>query len=97
MFFICTAICGPTELIVTNKTQVLTSPNYPSPYGNNLKCIWSLHMDPTSSVLSLRFTDLDLGAAGDCLNDYLEVQYTEVNIKYFKLNNEFDTIVYPTS
>lgn len=74
-----TAVCGPTSLKVTNKTQVLTSPNYPLAYGNNLICTWFLQSEPPNTVILLRFTELDLENSNDCLSDYLEVYYTQVN------------------
>jgi len=79
-----TAVCGPTSLMVTNKTQVLTSPNYPSAYGNNLICNWFLQSEPTNTVISLRFTELDLENTTDCSSDYLEVYYTQVNVQILK-------------
>ncbi|XP_022177373.1 cubilin-like [Myzus persicae] len=70
-----TSVCGPTSLMVTNKTQVLTSPNYPLAYGDNLICTWFLRSDPPYTVILLRFTDLDLENTKDCSSDYLEVNY----------------------
>lgn len=73
------AICGPRTLEVTNLTKVLTSPNYPVAYSNNLFCIWSLQLDDYSTSIMLRFTDLDLENTKDCSSDYLELQYTQVH------------------
>lgn len=70
--------------MVTNETKVLTSPNYPLAYGNNLICTWSLQSEPPNTIILLRFTDLDLENTKDCLSDYLEVYYTQVNIQIFK-------------
>ncbi|KAL5234243.1 hypothetical protein ACI65C_001653 [Semiaphis heraclei] len=72
-----TSVCGPTSLMVTNETKVLTSPNYPLAYGNNLICTWSLQSEPPNTIILLRFTDLDLENTKDCLSDYLEVYYTQ--------------------
>lgn len=82
--FFKTAVCGPTSLMVTNKTQVLTSPNYPNAYGNNLICRWFLLLEPPNTVISLRFTELDLENTTDCSSDYLEIYYTQVNKQKFK-------------
>lgn len=68
------------ELSVTNETQILTSPNYPLPYGNNLICTWSLALKRFNRVFMLRFIDLDLENTIDCLSDYLEIRYSPVNI-----------------
>ncbi|KAL4149890.1 hypothetical protein QTP88_003741 [Uroleucon formosanum] len=69
--------CVLTSLMVTNKTQVLTSPNYPLAYGNNLICRWFLQLEPPNTVISLRFTELDLENTTDCSSDYLEIYYTQ--------------------
>lgn len=73
------AACGQMELSVTNETQILTSPNYPLPYGNNLICTWSLELKRSNRVIMLRFIDLDLENTKDCLSDYLEIRYSPVN------------------
>uniref|UniRef100_A0A2H8TEF1 Cubilin n=1 Tax=Melanaphis sacchari TaxID=742174 RepID=A0A2H8TEF1_9HEMI len=72
-----TSVCGPTALTVTNKTQILTSPNYPLANGNNLICTWVLQSEPPNSVIVLRFTDLNLEDTKECSFNYLEVHYTQ--------------------
>ncbi|KAF5282685.1 hypothetical protein FQA39_LY17492 [Lamprigera yunnana] len=52
--------CGPSILTVTNKTQVLTSPGFPNPYPNNIKCKWTLMSDSHIDKFYLKFTDFDL-------------------------------------
>lgn len=89
-----TAVCGPSSLLVTNKTQVLTSPNYPLAYGDNLICTWFLQSEPPNTVILLRFTDLDLENTNDCLSDYLEVNYMQVNTQILKYVIESQSIVY---
>lgn len=78
------AICGPRTLIVTNQTKVLTSPNYPVPFENDLVCTWSLEMDKVNRFLLIRFTDVDLEGTKECSTNYLEVNYNQVilNILY---------------
>jgi len=75
-----TAICGPGLLHVTNQTQVLTSPNYPLPYKNNIICTWTLlhNIELNNKLMMLHFTDLDFEDTNDCLSDYLEIDDEQV-------------------
>lgn len=67
---------------MTNQTKVITSPNYPIAYENELLCTWSLEMDDLNQILLIRFTDVDLEETKECLSNYLEVHYKQVILKY---------------
>lgn len=74
----CVAVCGPRKLIPTNKTQVLTSPNYPKSYVGNLRCTWTIEVNNEFPIISLRFTKISLSETKDCLTDYLELKSIQV-------------------
>uniref|UniRef100_UPI00398F64EE cubilin n=1 Tax=Pristiophorus japonicus TaxID=55135 RepID=UPI00398F64EE len=48
------------------------SPNYPSPYGNNVDCSWVITVDDHYRIL-LDFTDFDLEHHQSCHSDYVAV------------------------
>ncbi|XP_029345465.1 cubilin isoform X2 [Acyrthosiphon pisum] len=71
-----TSICGPSTLIATNQSQVLTSINDPLPYNmNDLTCTWYIQLKSDDQYLVLRFTDMNLADTKDCSSNYLEIKY----------------------
>ncbi|XP_060679965.1 CUB and sushi domain-containing protein 3 [Hemiscyllium ocellatum] len=44
----------------------ILSPGYPFPYDNNLRCIWTIEMDP-GNIISLQFLAFDTEASHDIL------------------------------
>ncbi|XP_070210463.1 tolloid-like protein 2 [Littorina saxatilis] len=60
---------GVITLSETNRKAVITSPNYPEKYDNNLECHWFIK-GPNNSTLTLTFSDFDLeGVQGKCLDN----------------------------
>lgn len=54
------ARCGPSVLNATKEVQVLTSPNFPNKYPNNIKCTWFIKKGATSKPTFLKFVTFDL-------------------------------------
>lgn len=55
--------------------QTLSSPNYPSAPGTNLRCRWLI--DGNATAVQLHFQHLSIGSADSaqqCNNDRLEIQ-----------------------
>lgn len=77
-----TANCGPKKLFVTDQTKILASHNYSSS-TDIFSCSWIFELNPKAPVLMLHFSDLEFGNSNDCLFDYLELSYTQVNIDHF--------------
>ncbi|VVC39263.1 EGF-like, conserved site,EGF-like calcium-binding domain,CUB domain,EGF domain,EGF-like calcium- [Cinara cedri] len=93
------SVCGQRELSLTNETQILTSPNYPLPYRNDLICTWSLKLDPSMPIVTISFIDLDLENTKDCSSNYLEIRYMPMKdmTKYLRMchqDHKFDFMQY---
>ncbi|KAL5022284.1 hypothetical protein ScPMuIL_001439 [Solemya velum] len=56
------AVCAEMKckFSLTNLTGIITSPNYPNVYPNNMDCSWSIHIPNTRAIIQLRFVDFDL-------------------------------------
>ncbi|XP_060536860.1 cubilin [Cylas formicarius] len=71
-------LCGSSELHVTNQLQILTSPNYPNSYPEEIKCTWVLHAEMFKKIF-LHFEEFDLVDEGErnkltrCEQDKLEI------------------------
>ncbi|XP_050535178.1 cubilin [Daktulosphaira vitifoliae] len=86
------SVCGPRKLIPTNKTQVLTSPNYPKSYEGNLRCSWTIEVEDYRGadvpIISLRFTKISLSETKDCQTDYIELKSPQSSPNTMKLCHE---------
>jgi cubilin len=59
----------------SSPSGVLTSPNYPSEYGNNINCSYSISLGHISgAVVVITFTDFKLDFHPTCEYDYVEVK-----------------------
>ncbi|XP_059145873.1 uncharacterized protein LOC131933030 [Physella acuta] len=67
-----TAFCklGCMFTFTKQKEGLITSPNYPQDYDNNVHCLWVIVAE-YSSYITLRVNDFKL--ENDCHNDYLEI------------------------
>ncbi|EDV28197.1 uncharacterized protein TRIADDRAFT_53561 [Trichoplax adhaerens] len=58
----------------TSRHGSLSSPNYPSNYGANEECIWTITVSP-HNIVQLSFNSFNIeGTNNVCNNDYLEVR-----------------------
>ena len=61
--------------VFSSPSGVLTSPNYPSDYGNNIDCSYRVSLGENSSaVVVINFTDFDVEFHSTCDFDYIEVK-----------------------
>ncbi|XP_052224076.1 tolloid-like protein 1 [Dreissena polymorpha] len=61
--------CGE---LLTDTFGVITSPNYPKDYVNNITCEWIIDA-PESSRINVEFTDFALEFHYQCAYDYVEL------------------------
>ena len=57
----------------TSEVGVIVSPNYPYLYNQNISCVWIVTVND-SSLISLKFTMMDIEYVKDCRFDYVEVR-----------------------
>merc|ERR1719206_690724 len=62
--------CGGNYLTTSG---VLRSPGYPSPYGHNRDCEWTITVDQGNQIL-LNVTEFELEHHSNCNFDYLEIR-----------------------
>ncbi|KAL5010260.1 hypothetical protein ScPMuIL_012565 [Solemya velum] len=62
--------CG-SDLTATSGSFV--SPNYPSPYGANVECFWTITVSQGSRI-QIAFVDFELESHGNCGYDYVLVR-----------------------
>lgn len=81
------ARCGGT---IVGPRGVITSPNYPSSYEPNTRCVWTIR-GPVGHYLNLQFTNLDLPSAmrGNCSTvDYVEIrERNATSMKFISILN----------
>ncbi|XP_055490551.1 CUB and sushi domain-containing protein 3-like [Leucoraja erinacea] len=58
----------------------ILSPGYPFPYDNNLRCIWTIEMDP-GNIISLQFIAFDTEASHDILRVWDGLPENEMLLK----------------
>ncbi|KAJ8670094.1 hypothetical protein QAD02_001353 [Eretmocerus hayati] len=69
-----TSPCGPTDLIIANDSQVLTSPNYPRPHPSDITCRWMIHGGSGRlTKVKIRFDDFDMKNSERCEDEYLQI------------------------
>ena len=68
--------CGGT---LTAFSGIIESPNYPSPYGHNADCLWTIKISQ-GSLVELTVIDMDLEEHHECMYDFVE---------FFDGRNEF--------
>ncbi|VDI21612.1 cubilin, partial [Mytilus galloprovincialis] len=61
------------SIVVTNTSGIITSPNYPSDYNNDLDCEYIIK-SPTKQPITLVFEDFDIEDDDDCTKDYVSVK-----------------------
>ncbi|XP_033110748.1 cubilin-like [Anneissia japonica] len=64
------AACGGS---LTADTAVIISPNYPNAYPHNAECVWVIEV-PSTEVITLNITNLELETHGNCIFDYVEIR-----------------------
>ncbi len=62
------------EINITSN-ECISSPNFPSYYGNNVDCVWTLYAEDLHTI-TLNFTHFELQNAsyGSCSSDYLDIR-----------------------
>lgn len=61
-----------TDVILTDASGYIVSPNYPDPYPNNRDCSWIIQTT-MGNTINFTFLDLDLEFHGDCVYDYIRI------------------------
>ncbi|XP_059839979.1 CUB and sushi domain-containing protein 3 [Hypanus sabinus] len=74
----CIAECGG-QFKGESSGRIL-SPGYPFPYDNNLRCIWTIEVDP-GNIISLQFIAFDTEASHDILRVWDGVPENEMLLK----------------
>ena len=59
---------GPSTIV-----GFVSSPHYPSNYGNNQLCVWKLHV-PSGHSVKLTFLDFKIEGSTNCRFDYVEMR-----------------------
>ncbi|XP_076315350.1 cubilin-like [Tachypleus tridentatus] len=63
------------ELLYTSSNFELTSPNYPSHYGNNLDCLYTiLRINSQICKLRMTFNSFDVETSNGCQYDFLKIE-----------------------
>ncbi|PVD35988.1 hypothetical protein C0Q70_02958 [Pomacea canaliculata] len=65
------ALCGGI-LIATDMPQNISSPNYPSPSSQAVRCRWTIDSGAPNKQVSLTLLDIDLTPDAQCTQDYME-------------------------
>lgn len=69
------APCGGIFVLnATRNVQELSSPGYPSPYGPNIRCKWTIDGASFFDEVDIKFIDMDIQSSPDCSNDKLEIK-----------------------
>ncbi|XP_068129825.1 embryonic protein UVS.2-like [Hyperolius riggenbachi] len=63
--------CNVCANLLNKDSGVFTSANYPSPYPNNVNCVWLIRT-PTGQV-SLNFVAFNLQSSPGCTTDYIKI------------------------
>ncbi|XP_068129826.1 embryonic protein UVS.2-like [Hyperolius riggenbachi] len=63
--------CNVCANLLNKNSGVFTSANYPSPYPNNVNCVWLIRT-PTGQV-SLNFVAFNLQSSPGCTTDYIKI------------------------
>ncbi|XP_071156308.1 cubilin-like isoform X2 [Mytilus edulis] len=63
-------LCGNP---LTDRTGLITSPNYPSNYPHNRECVWTITANDGNQIL-LNVTDFELERHDSCTFDFLEIR-----------------------
>ena len=59
--------------MLSNSSGTITSPNFPSPYPNNINCMWKITVNDGPRV-KLTFKNLILQSSPDCTKDYVQLR-----------------------
>ncbi|XP_071942939.1 cubilin-like isoform X2 [Antedon mediterranea] len=73
------AACGGH---LTADSAILISPNFPNAYPHDAECIWIIEV-PSTEVVTLNITDLQLETSGNCVYDYVEIRDGEDELSPF--------------
>lgn len=65
------ALCGGI-LTATDMPQNISSPNYPSPSSQAVRCRWTIDSGAPNKQVSLTLLDIDLTPDAQCTQDYME-------------------------
>lgn len=71
--------CGGVYFVQSNK-HIITSPNYPEKYNDNLECNYTLVAPSPEDVILVQFTDFEIENIGKC-------QYDNVTIYAYNYNS----------
>jgi cubilin len=70
-FYIFSAICGGT---IKGQSGYIQSPNFPSPYDNNMDCEWYIQA-PTGHYMTFTYMSFNLQYNNNCtIADYVEIR-----------------------
>jgi len=73
---------------VIQRNGIITSPNYPSTYDPNSRCLWSIR-GPTGHSLNFRFTQFDLPPAANCSSvDFVQIREQNATSGSFQFFNK---------
>ncbi|KAI0219923.1 hypothetical protein LSAT2_028546 [Lamellibrachia satsuma] len=61
-------------LIATTKRNILTSPNYPNNYHNNILCRWMIKVTTDYEVIRFRIVDSRIRDSATCQEDYVDMR-----------------------
>lgn len=64
-----------------------SSPNYPSRYGNNVECVWTINQQPGYLIKTEFMGRFDIEQDGSCSKDYIQVIFSEFKQINYEKNN----------
>jgi hypothetical protein len=71
--FSMTALCGGA-FSATDSPQTITSPSYPRPVGQDLRCRWTINTGDSSKQIRISFMGLNLISDNNCSVEYIELR-----------------------
>ncbi|XP_074647927.1 blastula protease 10-like [Tubulanus polymorphus] len=60
--------------ILSNDSGIITTPNYPADYNNNMDCIWLIKNKP-GGIIHFEFEDFEMEHEYGCAYDYVEIRH----------------------
>ncbi|XP_061178089.1 cubilin-like [Saccostrea echinata] len=67
------ALCGGA-FSATDSPQVISSPSYPRPVGQDLRCRWTIDSGDDSKQIRISFSGLNLISDNNCSMEYIELR-----------------------
>ena len=72
MKYFCTEMLAPCEHTFTSESGTLNSPGYPYYYANDLRCQWTITVQPGKTI-TLDFISFEVEYSDTCGHDALEI------------------------